>query len=107
MYFIVFYEPTGERVVYLNEKDPEKITVKGLIEWASDRFGFDAGSAELGNRRLSLMYNSAQLQPQWFIQDISIRFGATVKCVVIEGVYLTRFFLHLFELINFLQNTKK
>lgn len=86
MYFNVLFQPTGERAIYLND-DPLKIlTVKDLLEWTTDRFAFEAGSGESGNRHLSLRYDNTELQPHWFLQDLNIRFGATVKCIVIEGV---------------------
>ncbi|CAF0814123.1 unnamed protein product [Rotaria sordida] len=84
MYFLVLFEPTGERIIYQNEKPSETVTVKDLLEWITDRFHFETGTGEIGNRRLSLLYDNTELQLHWFLRDINIRFGATVKCAVIE-----------------------
>lgn len=85
MYFIVVFEPTAKRAIYQNEKDAEKLKIKDLIDWISDRFGFEPSKGEIDNRRLSLFYENTELQAHWYVQDINIRFGATVKCVVVEG----------------------
>ncbi|CAF3834149.1 unnamed protein product [Rotaria sp. Silwood1] len=84
MYFLVLFEPTGERVIYQNEKPSENSIVKDLLEWITDRFQFETGTGEFDNRRLSLIYDNTELQSDWFLNDIKIRFGATVKCAVIE-----------------------
>ncbi|CAF2702244.1 unnamed protein product [Rotaria sp. Silwood2] len=84
MYFLILFEPTGERVICQNEKTSKTLTVKDLLEWITDRFHFETGSGEIGNRRLSLLYENTELQSHWFLEDINIRFGSTVKCVIIE-----------------------
>jgi hypothetical protein len=86
MYFLVLFEPTGERAIYQNDKPAERVTVKDLLAWICKRFHFESSTGETGNRRLSLLYDNTELQTQWFIQDINVRFGATVKCVVKEGI---------------------
>lgn len=90
MYFLVLFQPTGERAIYQNDKSIDKLTVKNLLEWICERFHFESSSGESGNRRLILLYNNTELQSDWFIQDINIRFGATVKCVVKEGIYICK-----------------
>jgi hypothetical protein len=86
MYFLVFFEPTGERAIYQNEILSERLTVKDLLEWIYQRFHFESSTGETGNRRLVLSYNNTELQTEWFLQDINIRFGSTVKCLVKEGM---------------------
>jgi hypothetical protein len=86
MYFHVLFAPTGERAIYQNDKSTEKLTVKDLLEWIQQRFHFESSSGESGNRCLSLSYDGTQLQAQWFIEDINIRFGATIKCIIKEGM---------------------
>jgi hypothetical protein len=88
MYFLVLFEPTGERAIYQNESSSERLTVQNLLEWICKRFHFESSNGETGNRKLSLIYNTTELQTHWFLQDINIRFGATVRCKVKEGVYL-------------------
>jgi len=95
MYFLVLFEPTGERAVYQNENTGEESTVKNLLEWICQRFHFESSAGETGNRRLSLFYNNTELQKQWFLQDINIRFGATVKCIVKEGMDLVQVFFFM------------
>ncbi len=87
MYFLVLFVPTGERAIFQKDKAVEKLTVKDLLEWISKRFHFESSTGETGNRHLSLLYENTELQLEWFLQDLSIRFGATVKCIVKEGVY--------------------
>jgi len=86
MYFLVFFEPTGERAIYQDSESSDKLTVKDLLDWICKRFHFESSTGETGNRRLLLLYDSTELQSQWFIEDVNIRFGATVKCVVKEGI---------------------
>jgi len=88
MYFLILFEPTGERAIYLNDQSTDKLTVANLIDWICQRFHFDSSKGETGNRRLTLVYDSTELEPQWFLQDLNIRFGATVKCIVKEGRYI-------------------
>lgn len=85
MYFIVFFQPTGERSIYQNDDPDDKLKVKDLLEWIQDHFHFESSSGETGNRRLLLQYNNTELQEQWFLSDIGISIGSTVKCVVKEG----------------------
>ncbi len=92
MYFLVLFEPTGERAIYQNGKSSERITVKNLLEWICEQFHFESSSGETGNRRLVLLYGSTELQTEWFLEDIGIRFGATVKCIVKEGEYLVQLY---------------
>jgi hypothetical protein len=87
MYFLVLFEPTGQRAIYQDEKSSTNFTVKNLLEWICKQFHFESSTGETGNRRLSLLYDNTELQTQWFLQDINIRFGATVKCSVKEGVF--------------------
>ena len=84
MYFLVLFVPTGERAIYQNDQT-EKLIVKDLLGWIQQRFHFESSSGESGNRCLALSYDGTDLQPQWFLEDINIRFGATVKCVIKEG----------------------
>ncbi|CAF3466203.1 unnamed protein product [Rotaria socialis] len=84
MHFLVYFAPTGERTIYHNEENVEKLKVQDLIDWISERFHFETSNGEIDNRRLSLLYENTEIQPTWFVQDINIRFGATVRCVVIE-----------------------
>jgi len=93
MYFLVLFEPTNQRAIYQNDEPTEKLTVEHLLKWIHKRFHFESSSGETGNRRLVLLYNNTELQPQWFLQDINIRFGSTVKCIVKEGVYLVIIFI--------------
>ncbi len=88
MYFLVLFEPTGERAIYQNGKSSEQLTVKNLLEWICKQFHFENSSGETGNRRLVLLYGTTELQTEWFLEDINICFGATVKCIVKEGMYL-------------------
>ncbi|CAF3410754.1 unnamed protein product [Rotaria socialis] len=92
MHFLVYFAPTGERTIYHNEENVEKLKVQDLIDWISERFHFETSNGEIDNRRLSLLYENTEIQPTWFVQDINIRFGATVRCVVIEGLYLVEIF---------------
>jgi hypothetical protein len=85
MYFLVLFQPTGERAIYQNEISTDKLTVKDLIDWIHVQFHFERSSGEGGNRCLSLLYDNTELQAEWFLQDINIRFGSTVKCIVKEG----------------------
>ena len=85
MYFIVSFEPTNERAIFQNDNTSERLTINDLLKWICRRFHFENSSGETGNRRLSLMYNSTELQPHWFLEDIQIQFGATVRCMVKEG----------------------
>ena len=87
MYFIVLFQPTGERAVYLNSRSPEKLTVKHVLEWICKRFQFETSGGDMSNRHLTLLYNNTELKLHWFLQDINIRSGSTVKCVAIEGAY--------------------
>jgi hypothetical protein len=89
MYFLILFEPTGERAIYQDENPSEKLTVKNLLKWICKRFHFESSTGETGNRRLLLIYDNTELQSQWFIEDINIRFGATVKCIVKEGINST------------------
>ena len=87
MYFLVFFEPTGERAIYQNEQAEEKAKVKDLLAWICKTFHFESSTGETGNRRLCLFYDTTELQAQWFLQDMNISFGSTVKCIVKEGSY--------------------
>ncbi|CAF0725676.1 unnamed protein product [Adineta steineri] len=84
MYFLVLFEPTHKRAIYQNDNLMEKLTVKDLLEWICKQFHFESSTGETGNRRLSLIYNNTELQLHWFLQDVNIRFGATVRCMVKE-----------------------
>ncbi|CAF1299160.1 unnamed protein product [Adineta ricciae] len=84
MHFIVSFEPTNERAIFQNDNTAERLTIKDLLKWICRRFHFENSSGEMGNRRLSLMYNSTELQPHWFLEDVQIQFGATVRCMVKE-----------------------
>lgn len=86
MYFLVLFEPTGERAIYQSDISSHRLTVKNLLEWIYKRFHFESSTGETGNRRLILIYDNTELQAEWFLQDINIRFGATVKCIVKEGM---------------------
>ena len=44
MYFLVLFEPTGQRSVYQNDKSSEKLTVKDLLEWISKQFHFESNA---------------------------------------------------------------
>ena len=85
MYFLVVFEPTGERAIYQNGTSDNEVTVKDLLQWIIARFRFEKSTGEVDNRRLSLLYDNTELQPQWFLQDVNVHFGATVKCLVREG----------------------
>ena len=85
MYFLVYFQPTDSRAIYQNDQPDEKLTVKDLMTWICDRFYFETASGETGNQRLCLVYNNTELQEQWFLQDIKISFGSTVRCIVKEG----------------------
>lgn len=86
MYFLIVFQPTNERAVYQTDQSMEKFTVKDLLDWICKRFHFESSSGESGNRRLALFYEHTELQNEWFLQDINIRFGATIKCSVKEGM---------------------
>lgn len=86
MYFLVLFEPTGDRTIYQNDEDTEKLTVKDLFDWICREFHFESSSQGTGNRRLALTYEHTELQNEWFLEDINIRFGATIKCAVKEGI---------------------
>lgn len=86
MYFLIAFQPTSERAVYQTDELVEKFTVKDLLDWICKRFHFESSSGETGNRRLALFYEHTELQNDWFLQDINIQFGATIKCSVKEGM---------------------
>lgn len=85
MYFLVSFEPTRERAIYQSVESAERLTVRHLLAWICRRFHFENSTGETGNRRLSLIYNNTELETHWFLEDINIRFGATVRCLVKEG----------------------
>ncbi|UJR31762.1 hypothetical protein I4U23_019240 [Adineta vaga] len=84
MYFIVSFEPTREHAIYQNENTGKQFRVEDLLRWICRRFHFESSTGETGNRRLSLVYDSTELRSHWFLEDIHIRFGSTVRCMVKE-----------------------
>ena len=40
MYFLVLFEPTAERAIYLSDNSTEKLTVKDLLNWICKTISF-------------------------------------------------------------------
>ncbi|CAF0780591.1 unnamed protein product [Didymodactylos carnosus] len=91
MYFLIQFTTTGERVIYNGKQGS---TVADLLRWLEHRFHFESNCSEKTNRRLVLLYDNTPLKEEWYIDDLSIDSGATVKCTIREDkIPNYRFFL--------------